>query len=424
MTALPPAVAALAGQLAEWEHEHYTWRTGRTVNLNAATNVLSPRARAALSSSSADKGISAGRHTRHHMGGRYIDLIEEAIEGVALELFGASAADLRPPTGSLANAITLAALSVRDRPIMTMDAAALGHFSYRAEGWSGRIAGSVVPMPMTPSGMSFDLERLEAEARLHRPSMLVVGSQAMLFPLEVRGLRRIADEIGAVVLYDAAHPLGLIAGGQFQDPLAEGAHIVAASTQKTMPGPVGGIILTSDTDVMKPIYDATDQLMSNYQNNRVLATGYVLLEMSAFGREYAAMCIENARALAGYLADADLPPLFADRGYTQSNQLLLSWGDKPTADRFAARCEAAGVIVSTVRLPSGRPGDEARFGTRLGTQDVTRQGVTSEELQVLAETLAQVAAGAEPTQFASRTASIATGFRAVYYDLDSGLPPV
>ena len=397
---------AIVDQLDEWERAHATWRGTQTINLNAATNSLSARARAALATSSADKGISSGLHSRHHLGGRFIDLIEAEIERVACELFGAEAADLRAPSGSLANAIVVASLVPHDRSIMVGGPGSLGHFSYRQEGWGGRLTAEVVELPMTADGTDLDLDSLARVARRTRPGMIIVGTQAMLFPVDLLGLRAVADEVGALVVYDAAHPLGLIAGGEFQDPLAEGADIVAASTQKTLPGPVGGIILTRSAAVMKPIYDATNYLMSNYQNNRVLSLGYALLEMAAFGPAYAAACIANARTFGAALAERDLVPLFADRGFTRSNQLLLAWGGKLAADDFAARCERANVIVSTVRVPSGDP-DQLVFGTRIGLQDVTRHGYGPDDLAEVADVLAAITRGVEPESVRDRVSDLA-----------------
>jgi glycine hydroxymethyltransferase len=394
----------IADELTGWTQAHGAWRDRDTLNLNAATNSMSPQARAALSTSLSDKGISAGRLSRHHMGGRYIDLIEERIETVARELFGAAAVDLRPPTGSLANAIVIASLVPRSGTLLTSDAAALGHFSYRDEGWGGRLTAGVHNVPFTPDGVDLDLDRATTSIRRDGPSMVIIGSQAMLFPLALGELRVAADEVGAVIVYDAAHPLGLIAGGAFQDPLAEGADLMTGSTQKTLPGPVGGLILARSDTLLRPIYEASNVLMSNYQNNRVLALGYTLLEMRRFGAEYASTCVANAQHLAVELAATGLTPLFGDRGFTRSNQLLLDWVTKPEADAFAERCEQANLIVSTVRLPSGRADAAPRFGTRIGVQDLTRHGVGRGAFTEIAELLARIAWG-EPLDAIRRRAT-------------------
>jgi glycine hydroxymethyltransferase len=413
MTTIPPDLLATLADLEERTAAHTTWRATRTLNLNAATNTLSPRARAALASSLADKGISSGLRSRHHFGGRFIDRIEEQIERLACDLFGAAAVDLRPMSGSLANAVVLAAADPK-RPIVTGDGSTLGHLSFSASGWGGRLASDVLALPFAADGVTVDLAELARLVERHDPSLVVLGSQAMLFALDVAGIRAVADTVGASVVYDAAHPLGLIAGGRFQDPLGEGADIVTASTQKTLPGPVGGVILTRTKEIVEPLYTLSNALMSNYQNNRVLSLGYTLLEMAAFGRAYADACVDNARALATALAEVGLPPLFADRGFTDSNQLLLPWGDKTDADAFGLRCEQADIIVSTIRLPSGVPGPP-RFGTRIGVQDITRCGIEPGRLPEIAALLADVARGASLESLSLRANVIARDVQSPRY---------
>jgi glycine hydroxymethyltransferase len=420
MTA-PPAAAAVAARLDQLVESHTAWRDSGTVNLNAATNSLSPRARAALSTSFAEKGISSGLHSRHHQGGRYLDAAEELIAERTTRMFHGAATDLRPPTGSLANAITIAASVPKDATIMVGSASALGHFSLREAGWGGRLTARVVPVPFEPDGVSLDEDALLASVRRDRPAMIVVGSQAMLFPLDLALLRRAADQVGALVVYDAAHPLGLIAGGAFQSPLEEGADIITSSTQKSFPGPVGGVIITRSAATMTPIYDASNQYMSNYQNNRVLSFGYAVAEMEAFGPEYAAATVRNARVLADAFADNGLTPLFAERGATRSNLFLVPWGTHEEAEAFARRCEEADLIVSTTLIPGEDPPHP--FGLRIGVHDVTRHGMGPDaltELGALVGRLAHETGSVAAVRL--RMAELAADFSSVYYSFENGLP--
>ncbi|MCU1414574.1 MAG: serine hydroxymethyltransferase [Microbacteriaceae bacterium] len=418
MTLSPSAAAA---RLDSLEHAHTTWRDSGTINLNAATNSLSPRARLALSSGFAEKGISSGLHSRHHQGGRYLDAAEELIMEMTTSMFKGAAADLRAPTGSLANAITIGALVGRDDTIMVGSASSLGHFSLRAAGWGGHLAGRVIPVPFAADGVTLDEEALFASVRLNKPAMIVVGSQAMLFPLDLGLLRRAADEVGALVVYDAAHPLGLIAGGQFQSPLTEGADIISSSTQKSFPGPVGGVIVTRTPELMEPIYTASNEFMSNYQNNRVLSFGYTVAEMEEFGHEYARETIRNARTLADVFAAEGLTPLFADRGATRSNLFLVPLGSHDKANAFAALCEEANLIVSVSRMPGDNPPHP--FGLRIGAHDVTRHGMDSEQLQEIGALLGRLARDASAAKsIGVRMAELAAEFSTVYYCFENGRP--
>jgi glycine hydroxymethyltransferase len=410
-----------AAQLDELVQAHTTWRDTGTVNLNAATNSLSLRARDALSTTFAEKGISSGLHSRHHQGGRYLDAAEALIGDMTARMFHGAAADLRPPTGSLANAITVGALVSRDATIMVGSASSLGHFSLREAGWGGRLAARVVSVPFEPDGITLDVPELHAAVKRDRPAMIVVGSQAMLFPLDLAALRGAADEVGAIVVYDAAHPLGLIAGGAFQSPLEEGADVIASSTQKTFPGPVGGVIVTRDASTMVPIYDASNQYMSNYQNNRVLSFGYTVTEMQAYGREYAAATIRNGRTLADAFAANDLLPLFAERGATVSNLFLVPLGTQVDADEFARRAEEANLIVSTARMPGDNPPQP--FGVRIGVQDLTRHGMGAEQLVEIGALVGRLAHDANSVSaVGKRMAELAADFGTTYYSFEAGLP--
>lgn len=411
----------LVADLDNWTESHTLWRDQQTINLNAATNSMSPRARHALASSLADKGISSGLRSRHHQGGQFIDAIEERIQRLTCEVFGAGAAEMRPPTGSLANALVLASLVPKNRAVMTGGENSLGHSSLREKGWSGQVTSAVLSVKYEPNGVDLDLAAIERDVAQYEPAMIVVGSQAMMFPLDLAELRRIADQVGATILYDAAHPLGLMAGGRFQNPLAEGADIVTASTQKSLPGPVGGVILTRTPELMEPIYTASNQLMSNYQNNRVLSVGYTIAEMACFGEAYATACIANARTLASELAGVGLEPLFRERGFTNSNLFLLPWDSHEAAHSFARRCESVNLIVSTTRLPS-TSNEPPKFGTRIGVQDVTRHGFGSEQLVELAQLLACIARGANSAEVAKRMTTLAAEFSTIFYCFENRLP--
>jgi glycine hydroxymethyltransferase len=411
-----------AARLDELVDGHTEWRDGGTINLNAATNSLSPRARAALSTSLAEKGISSGLHSRHHQGGRYIDEIEEIVFSMTARAFQGESAELRPPTGSLANAVAIASLVEKDRSVMVGGANTLGHFSLRQAGWGGRLASSVTHVPFLDDGVTIDIAELNRVVDETRPAMIVVGSQAMLFPLDLAALRIAADRVGALVVYDAAHPLGIIAGGRFQAPLVEGADIITASTQKSFPGPVGGVIVTRTAATMAPIYAATNQLMSNYQNNRVLAFGYTMAEMQAFGGEYADATIANTRFLAQEFARLGLAPLFADRGFTESNIFLVPWGSHDDAEAFARLCERANIIVSTTLMP-GPEGREPLYGLRIGVQDLTRHGLDRQQLAEVAQAVTTLAGdGSQADTIGRRMTELAAETTTVYYSFEAGLP--
>src|SRR5205085_3780193 len=127
------------------------------------------------------------------------------------------------------------------------------------------------------------------------------------------------------------------------------------STQKSLPGPIGGLILSQSPELGERIFDVCTRLVSNYENNRAAALGVTFAEMAAFGGAYAAAMIANAQALAQALAERGFTPLGSGRGYTQTNQVLLDVSDRGPADDLAERMEQANIIVTAVHLPSPKP---------------------------------------------------------------------
>jgi glycine hydroxymethyltransferase len=412
-------------QLRALAEQHDVWRGRETLNLNAANGVLSDTARRMLSTRVADKGISGGLGTRHHMGGRLIDAAESIVVDLAQALFGASGVEYRPASGSLANALALAALTSPQDTLMVLNAGAPGHQSYRLDGWGGRLAQRVVDLPFDAETLDVDVGQLAEAAARYRPRLIVLGSAITLFPYTLAPVRQVADDIGALVMYDGAHAMGLFAGGVFQDPLREGADLITGSTQKTLPGPIGGLILTRSSTLDHQIFEVGTRLISNYENNRVLALGIALSEMAEFGQAYARACVANAQTLATALAEAGFHPLGEGRGYTRTNQVLLDVRPGPCpADALAERWERANIIVPALQLPSSaaRAGLAAN-GIRIGVQEVTRLGMGPAEMRHIADLMQRAADGDDPAILKHHATDLARAYPNVYYSFEHGLPP-
>jgi glycine hydroxymethyltransferase len=230
--------------------------------------------------------------------------------------------------------------------------------------------------------MDVDLPRLAAVAHELRPALLIVGGSMCLHPYDVRGVRAVADEIGAHVLYDAAHMGGLIAGGRFQQPLAEGAHAITGSTYKSFGGPPSGMILTDDPALAERLDRiAFPGLTANFDLARQAALALAALDLLEHGGAYADLQIANAQALAAALAERGVPVLeVAGRGATSSQHVALPTADPHTAAR---RLEAANVLVSEIGIPAGG-------ALRLGTQELTRRGLEPAGTAAIAEVMARV----------------------------------
>src|SRR5262249_46387463 len=150
-----------------------------------------------------------------------------------------------------------------------------------------------------------DVEAAGKVVRTLRPRMIVVGGSNVLFPYPLRELRELADEVGALLLYDAAHVGLLIAAGRFQCPLEEGAHLMTISTHKMMAGAVGGMILTNEPALHASIARTVfPHMLQTRDQNKYVATAYAFAEHLAFGSDYARQIVANAGALGEALTNA------------------------------------------------------------------------------------------------------------------------
>ena len=212
--------------------------------------------------------------------------------------------------------------------------------------------------------------------------MVVLGLSYFPFPFNIGPIRQACDKVGAYLCYDASHVLGLIAGGQFQRPLKEGADLMLGSTHKSFFGPQGGLMLTNDENIYKRILEnSTWRSIDNAHWNRVAALGVALEEMKEFGKAYATQVVKNAKALAKALALSGVPIRFAHRGYTESHQVLMD--NKRAATLYgaqfpdlAARLEANNIIIDSVG--------------RMGTSEVTRMGLKEKDMATIASLVVDV----------------------------------
>jgi glycine hydroxymethyltransferase len=202
----------------------------------------------------------------------------------------------------------------------------------------------------------------------------------------------IVSEWGGRIFFDGAHQLGLIAGGQFQDPLAEGAAILTGSAGKTFSGPQSGVIVWNDPELTVPITDAIfPTLAATHQVNRVAALAAAAAEMLAFGAEYMAQIVANAQALAMALEAQGVSMLGAHKGYTRTHQVIADVRTLGGGEAAGFRLAEANIIVNKNLIPSDRPADWDRpSGLRIGTTEVTRWGMKESEMRFIAGLIADI----------------------------------
>jgi glycine/serine hydroxymethyltransferase len=225
-----------------------------------------------------------------------------------------------------------------------------------------------------------------------------------LFPIDIAGIRRIVGD-DVVIHFDGSHVMGLICGGQFQDPIREGADAVSGSMHKTFPGAHKAVIMTNDRQLAAEYSDATNTFISHRHTADMIALAFAVREMTHEAPRYAADTVRNAQILAQQLADLDIAVMAAKRGYTQSHQIWLDPEPHMTAVDAAQSLFHRGVIVNAIEIPYL----ESRLGLRLGVQEVTYGGLSAEHMPMLATVIAAAITG--------RQMSKATEDRQVLLDL-------
>lgn len=265
-----------------------------------------------------------------------------------------------------------------------------GHISHHSYGAPGIRGVKVVDLPYDVGRLNVDLDELPGFLTKHRPKLMVVGASLLLFPHPLRQIREMADDTETMVAYDAAHVDGLIAGGLFQQPLREGAHLMTSSTYKSLGGPSGGAILTDDPDLAERVADTVyPGMTANYDAGRLGAMAITLAESLEFGEEYARACVSNARELARRLHEEGFIVAGAEMGYTASHHTAIDARDFGGGDDAARRLASAGIYTSGIDL-AWQGSEEVYRGVRLGTQEVTRRGFEPEHMEQVARWMGSV----------------------------------
>src|SRR4051812_25871060 len=215
------------------------WRGRRCINLLAPEALVSPTVQALLSSEVGQRAAEGhiGPVNRWFAGTRHIDEIEALCVELLKRLFGCDYAEHRLVASMLGNMAVYAAMTEPGDTVMTIPQPVGGHSSNRYDGPAGIRGLNIVDVPFDPHELEVDLDAFAQRARAARPRLIALGASMTLFPLPVREIAAIAQEWGGKVFFDGAHQLGLIAGGQFQDPLKEGAAVLTGSAGQTVSRP-------------------------------------------------------------------------------------------------------------------------------------------------------------------------------------------
>jgi len=368
-------------------------RQNTTLQLIASENFASPAVMAATGSVLTNK-YSEGYPGRRYYGGNYvIDQSEELARRRACELFGAEHANVQPHSGANANLAAYMAVLQPGDTVLGMRLDQGGHLTHGSPVNASGQWYNFVGYGVSESDERIDFEALADLADKHRPKLIVAGATAYPRVIAPEPLRRIADSVGALLLFDAAHVAGLIAGGAHPNPVPY-ADIVTFTTHKTLRGPRGGCILCRAA--LAPAIDKAvfPGLQGGPLEHVIAAKAVAFFEASQPSfRDYASQVVRNAQALAASLAEAGFRLV---SGGTDNHLLLVdlrSFAPDLTGKMAQDVLDRSGITLNRNQVPGDTRPPFVTSGLRMGTAAVTTAGMREPEMAVIADLVRRALSG-------------------------------
>ena len=353
------------------------------VELIASENYASPRVMEAQGSLLTNKYAEGYPGKRYYGGCEFVDVAEQLAIDRAKKLFGADYANVQPHSGSQANAAAFYALLQPGDPILGMSLSHGGHLTHGSKvNFSGKFFDAAQYGVDAKTGL-IDYDEVQGLANEHKPRLIIAGFSAYSRVVDWERFRAIADSVDAYLMVDMAHVAGLIAAGQYPNPVPF-ADVVTTTTHKTLRGPRGGMILARENEELAKKFNSL--VFPGTQGGPLMhviaAKAVALLEaMRPEFTTYQENVVENARAM----ADA-----FAERGFeivsggTDNHLVLLSLLDKDITGKDAdATLDRANITVNKNTVPNDPRSPFVTSGLRLGTPAITTRGFAVEETREL-----------------------------------------
>jgi glycine hydroxymethyltransferase len=411
--------------------KHHNWFKS-SIPLIASENIPSPAVREAIVSDFGNRYAEGWPGERVYAGCIYIDEVEIICNELAKKVFKSEFADCRATSGVVAN---LAIYSAFSNPGDYMLAASIptgGHISHGKKehsGTAGLVHGlNIEHYPFSKEDMTIDVDATKKKvsemiSNGKKPVIAMFGGSLFLFPHPVKELASFMHDNSIYINYDGAHVAGLIAGGQFQDPIGEGTDSMTMSSHKTLWGPQGGIIVSLERyadSIKKAIFPGNT---SSHHLHHVAGKAIALAESLEFGKEYAKQVISNAKTLAESLANFGFRVLGEKRGYTESHQLAVdvsNFGDGGTIEK---ELEKANIILNRQLLPGDIKSGKHYMhpsGVRIGVPEVTRLGMKENEMKEIASFIKQIVIDkSDPNKVAGDVSKFREQFQKVHYAFEN-----
>ena len=425
-------------ELVDASEKHEKYRGTECINLIASEGLKSPAVEEIMGLThdlecryaEGENDLKGHVKKRHYQGQRYITEIENSAADLMKGLFNCNWVDVRLVSGTHANLATFKGLSVvtKNKRMVVAPLSAGAHISHDYTGLAGKVIGlETIDHAYDIETMNIDPDKSAVIIRAARPGIVTFGGSVFLFPHPLKELSEIAKEAGAYVVYDAAHVLGLIAGGEFQAPFKDGADFITGSTHKTFPGSQGGVILSNadgermEAGIKGVQHSVFPLTTSNTHLARLPAVGLTALEMKVFGKEYARQIVKNAQTAGQYLHENDVKVLGEKVGFTKSHQIVVDVRKYDGGQKTAENLEEANIILNKNLLPYDDQKNKANpSGIRIGFQDVTRRGFKEGDIKHLCDLMLSVIKGKKtPVEVRKNVTELRRKFEGVKYGFQS-----
>jgi len=360
------------------------------IELIASENYTSPRVMQAQGTVLTNKYAEGYPHKRYYGGCENVDVAEELAINRAKELFGADYANVQPHSGSQANAAVYFALLQAGDTVLGMSLAHGGHLTHGAKvSFSGKLFNSV-QYGVNPETGLIDYQQVENLAVEHKPKMIIAGFSAYSRVVDWQRFREIADKVGAYLMVDMAHVAGLIAAGEYPNPVSI-ADVTTTTTHKTLRGPRGGLILAkSNPEIEKKLNSLVFPGTQGGPLMHVIAGKAVSFKeaLEPEFKTYQAQVIKNARAMASKIQE---------RGYkvlsngTDNHLILMDLRDKNITGKDAeAAMHRANITANKNAVPDDPQSPFVTSGIRIGTPAATTRGFKEAEMTQVAEWMCDI----------------------------------
>ena len=369
--------------------EQETGRQNDHIELIASENFVSKAVLAAMGSTLTNKYAEGYPGKRYYGGCQYVDIVEDLARDRAKKLFGCTYANVQPHSGAQANMAVFFALVKPGETVMGMN---LDHGGHLSHGSPANISGTyyhIVPYGVNDAGF-IDYDEVERIAKECKPKMIIAGASAYCRKIDFKRFREIADEVGAYLMVDMAHIAGLVASGYHESPIPY-AHVTTTTTHKTLRGPRGGMILSSEEFATE--HKLNKAIFPGIQGGplmHVIAAKALCFKeaLDPSFKEYGKRIIDNAQALCKGLQKRGIDIV---SGGTDNHLMLVDLAAKGLTGKEVEKwLDDANITANKNTIPNDPQSPFVTSGIRLGTAAVSSRGMNPDDMDQIAEAIAML----------------------------------